>query len=91
MRKVKRLIQVFLIAVFAVCLINFVVKKIDIAATEAEIDQVRDAKREQELRNGEFEDILAEENADDFNRNLAEDNLGLGKPDEKVYQDISGY
>ena len=91
MRKVKRLIQVFLIAVFAVCLVNFVVKKIDIAATEAEIDRVRDAKREQDLRNGELEDMLAEENADDFNRNLAEDNLGFGKPDEIVYQDISGY
>ena len=62
MRKIRRLVQVFLIAVFAVCLVNFIVKKIDIAATEAEIEQVETEKREKELRNGELEDILTEEN-----------------------------
>ncbi len=90
-KRIKRLIQFFLIVVFAVCLVNFVAKKIDIAETEAESARIRDRIREQELRNGELEDILSDENIDDFYRNLAEDNLGYGTADEKIYQDISGY
>ena len=32
-----------------------------------------------------------QQNKDDFYRNLAEDMLGYGTADEKIYQDISGY
>jgi len=88
---VKRLIQIFLIVVLAVCLVNFIVKKIDIAETDAKNTQIREQIRAQELKNGELEDILADENIDDFYRGLAEDNLGYGRADEKIYQDISGY
>lgn len=90
-KKFKRLIQVFLAVILLVCLVNFVVKRIDIAETEAESARLRDQIRQQELKNGELEDILSEDNIDDFYRNLAEDNLGYGSADEKVYQDISGY
>lgn len=90
-KKFKRLIQVFLAAIFLICLVNFVVKRIDIAETEAESARIREQIRQQELKNGELEDILSEDNVDDFYRNLAEDNLGYGNADEKVYQDISGY
>ncbi len=90
-KRIKRLIQVFLIVVFAVCLTNFVVKKIDIAKKDAEIDAITEQIRQQKLKNGELEDILSEENEEDFYRNQAEDNLGYGYPNEKVYQDITGY
>lgn len=90
-KRIKQLIQIFLIAVFAVCLTNFVVKKVDIAKKDAEIDEITRQIREQKLKNGELEDILSEENEEDFYRNHAEDNLGYGYPNEKVYQDITGY
>lgn len=85
------MIQVFLIVVFAVCLTNFVVKKVDIAKKDAEIDSIERQIRDQKLKNGELEDILSEENEEDFYRNQAEDNLGYGYPNEKIYQDITGY
>lgn len=81
----------FLIVVFAVCLTNFVVKKVDIAKKDAEIDSIERQIRDQKLKNGELEDILSEENEEDFYRNQAEDNLGYGYPNEKIYQDITGY
>lgn len=90
-KRFKRLIQVFLIVVFAVCLTNFVVKKVDIAKKDAEIDSIERQIRDQKLKNGELEDILSEENEEDFYRNQAEDNLGYGYPNEKIYQDITGY
>jgi hypothetical protein len=90
-KRIKQLFQIFLIAAFVVCLTNFVVKKIDIAKKDAEIDAIARQKREQILRNGELEDILSEENQEDFYRNQAEDNLGYGYPNEKIYQDITGY
>ena len=90
-KRMKQLIQIFLIAVFAVCLMNFVVKKIDIAKKDAEIDAITQQIRDQKLKNGELEDILSEENEEDFYRNQAEDNLGYGYPNEKIYQDITGY
>ena len=85
------MILIFLIVVLVVCLVNFVVKKIDIAETESQNAQIREQIREQELKNGELQDILADENIDDFYRGLAEDNLGYGMSNEKIYQDISGY
>lgn len=90
-KRIKQLIQIFLIVVFAVCLTNFVAKKIDIAKKDAEIDAINQQIRDQKLKNGELEDILSEENEEDFYRNQAEDNLGYGYPNEKVYQDITGY
>lgn len=90
-KRMKQLIQIFLIAVFVVCLTNFVVKKIDIAKKDAEIDDISRQIRDQKLKNGELEDILSEENEEDFYRNQAEDNLGYGYPNEKIYQDITGY
>ncbi len=92
MRKLlKKLVPIFLIVVFAVCLTNFVGKKIDIAKKDEEIASKEQQIRNQQLKNGELADILSEENLEDFYRNQAEDNLGYGFPNEKVYQDITGY
>lgn len=90
-KRVKQFVRIFLVVVFAVCLTNFVVKKIDIAKKDAEIEAISRKIREQKLKNGELEDILSEENEEDFYRNQAEDNLGYGYSNEKVYQDITGY
>lgn len=87
MRKLfKRWVQVFLIIVFAVCLTNFVVKKIGLAKIDAEVASKQQQIREQQLKNGELQDILSEENEEDFYRNLAEDNLEYGDRDEIVYR-----
>lgn len=87
---VTRLIDIFLAVVLIVCLAGFVVRRIDIAKTDAEIEAVTQQIRDQELKNGELEDILSEENKEDFYRNQAED-MGYGYSNEKVYQDITGY
>ena len=76
----------FLIIVFAVCLTNFVVKKIGLAKIDAEVASKQQQIREQQLKNGELQDILSEENEEDFYRNLAEDNLEYGDRDEIVYR-----
>ena len=71
---------------FAVCLTNFVVKKIGLAKIDAEVASKQQQIREQQLKNGELQDILSEENEEDFYRNLAEDNLEYGDRDEIVYR-----
>ena len=85
-KKIKFLIQVFLVVVLCFFSVNFVAKRVDIAKKEAEIAATKEQLREQELRNGELEDILSEENKADFYREKAEDNLGYGESDEKVYK-----
>lgn len=90
-KQFKRLIHVFLLVVFLVLLTNVVVRKIDIAKSDTEAGILNQQIRDQKLKNGEAEDVLSEENMEDFIRNQAEDNLGYGYPDEKVYQDITGY
>lgn len=85
-KKIKFLIQVFLIVVLCFCSVNFVAKRIDIAKKDAEIAAAKERVREQELRNGELEDVLSEENEADFYREKAEDNLGYGDRDEKIYK-----
>lgn len=90
-KRIKRLIQFFLIVVFVVCLVNFVAKKIDIARTLSECEKIERQIQEETILNWEKIAILSEENKDDFYRNLAEDMLGYGTADEKIYQDISGY
>ncbi|MBP3301270.1 MAG: hypothetical protein J6M34_07200 [Clostridia bacterium] len=86
MRKVKRLIQVFLIVVFAVCLINFVVKKIDIAATDAKIDDVKKQLVATKVNNGELQGLL--DNIGDLMQEIAEDTLKMGDPGVKVFEFI---
>ena len=54
------------------------------------MSDVTERIKEQRLRNSEMEDLLATENEDDFYRSIAEDNLGYGRNDEKIYKDISG-
>ena len=80
------MIQIFLILVFTVCLTNFIAKKVDIAKKDAEIGNITQQIRDQKLKNGELEDILSEENKDDFYRQKAEDSLGLADRDEIIYQ-----
>ena len=52
-KRVKQFVRIFLVVVFAVCLTNFVVKKIDIAKKDAEIEAISHKIREQKLKNGE--------------------------------------
>ncbi len=87
---VKRLLDIFLTVALIAILTGFVVRRVDIAKTDAEIGAVTRQIRDQELKNGELEDILSEENKEDFYRNQAED-MGYGYSKEKVYQDITGY
>jgi hypothetical protein len=39
----------------------------------------------------EYTDILSDENTEDFYKNIAEDTLGYGLRDEKIYVDITGH
>ena len=90
-KRIKQLIRIFLVMLLAVFLTNFIVKKVNLAKTDEEIGVVNQNTRDQTLRNEELNDILSEENQEDFYRNQAEDKLGYGYPNEKVYQDITGY
>ncbi len=90
MRIIRKLVPIFLVIVFCVFGTTFVRKKIQDAKLDAEIASVKRQIRNQQLKNGELEDILSEENLEDFYRTQAEDNLGWGFPHEKVYQDITG-
>ena len=84
--RANMIIQPFLAVVLVVCLVNFVVKKIDIAKKDEEIGTVTKQILDQKLKNGESEDILSDENKDDFYRKEAEENLGYADRDEIVYQ-----
>ena len=89
-KRIKHLLLIVLIAVFAGILVNVVSSFVNNAKTDAQIADVKDQIRQTRLKNGEYEDILSEENEEDFYRALAEDNLGYGEPNEKVYESVPG-
>ena len=62
-----------------------------IADSEAEISRINQQIIEQQLRNEEYADILADANTEDFYKNVAETELGYASRDEKIYIDISGH
>lgn len=89
-KKMQWLVRIVLAVVLVVCLANVVVKKIDLARSDSEIAEKQEQIRLQKLENAEKEDLLSEENLDDFYKSRAEDDLGFGRPDEKVYEAIPG-
>ena len=90
MSKTSALIKLMLFVVAAASVISLIFMRIDIADKEQEIALISEMIKEQRLRNSEMEDLLAIENEEDFYRSIAEDNLGYGRNDEKIYKDISG-
>lgn len=90
-KRIKRLLQAALIVILAVCLTNVILKRVDIAKTNAEIDAIKEEIRLQKRKNAEADDILSEENIEDFYRDLAEDNLGYGQSHEKVYKSVPAH
>lgn len=90
MSKTSALIKFMLFVIAAVSVISLIFMRLDIAEKEREIAVVSEQIKEQLLRNSEMEDLLAIENEEDFYQSIAEDNLGYGRNDEKIYKDISG-
>lgn len=90
-KRIKRLLQAALIVILAVCLTNVILKRVDIAKTNAEIDAIKEEIRLQKRKNAEADDILSEENIEDFYQDLAEDNLGYGQSHEKVYKSVPAH
>lgn len=90
MSKTGVLIKLMLFVIVAVSTVSLIFMQLDIAEKEREIANISEQIKEQRLRNSEMEDLLALENEDDFYQSIAEDNLGYGRNDEKIYKDISG-
>jgi len=90
MSKTSALIKFMLFVIAAVSVISLIFMRLDIAEKEREISVISEQIKEQLLRNSEMEDLLAIENEEDFYQSIAEDNLGYGRNDEKIYKDISG-
>ncbi|MBO5036911.1 MAG: hypothetical protein J6B51_09770 [Clostridia bacterium] len=90
MSKTSALIKFMLFVIAAVSVISLIFMRLDIAEKEREIAVISEQIKEQLLRNSEMEDLLAIENEEDFYQSIAEDNLGYGRNDEKIYKDISG-
>ncbi len=90
MSKTGVLIKLVLFVIAAASAVSLVFMKLDIAEKDREIDLISGQIKEQRLRNSEMQDLLSAENEDDFYRSIAEDNLGYGRNDEKIYKDISG-
>ena len=90
MSKTSALIKFMLFVIAAVSVISLIFMRLNIAEKEREIAVISEQIKEQLLRNSEMEDLLAIENEEDFYQSIAEDNLGYGRNDEKIYKDISG-
>ena len=90
MSKTSIFVRLLLFVIAAASVISLIFMRLDISDKEREIALVTERIREQKIRNSELADLLAEGNEDDFYRSIAEDNLGYGQNDEKIYKDISG-
>ena len=86
----KTFIRIVLIAVLAVSVCSLIIMRMDISNTNREMSDINDKIKKQTLRNNELEDLLSEENEEDFYKDAAEKNFGYGKSDEKVYLDVTG-
>lgn len=82
------IIHLILLIVAVVVVVNYVGLRLDMAETDREIDDINTRIREQKLANEEYQSILSDENIDDLYRNIAEDDLGYGYYDEKIYKNI---
>jgi|GEM_PF-3058577 len=92
MQKIKHGVLIRLIFSFLLifALINFLFMRLDISKTDLNIKEIQNQIKDQKLKNNELTSILTDENIDDFYRIVAENDLGYGSYDEKVYVDITG-
>mgnify|MGYP001029345244 CR=1 FL=1 len=88
--KSKYLLRIFLLIVLVVSTVSVISMMVAISATESENQALEDQIQEQKLRNSEKSELLDEENEEDFYRDIAENVLGYGYGNEKVYVNISG-
>ena len=88
MIKPRTIIRIVLLVVAVFTVFEFARLRISINEKETEIKSLSDEIKTQRLRNQEYESILDEENKDDFYRSIAEDELGYGVYDEKIYKNI---
>ena len=89
-KRIRQLLVLVLVAVFIGLLVNVISSRLSNAATDEKIKETNEQIRLANLKNGELADILSEPNKDDYYRGLAEDNLGYGAPNEKVYKSVPG-
>jgi hypothetical protein len=80
-----------LLIVLAVTLFNFFVMRASISEKEKELDEYSKMIRDQKLKNSEYSDILSGENLADYYKSVAEESLGYGYYDEKIYIDVTGH
>ncbi len=91
MRKSRLVVTLILAAIFVGTSVQVIQRRISIARTDAELERMEELIRLQKMKNSEYSDILSEDNIEDFYKNIAEDSLGYGFNDEKIYVDITGY
>jgi len=89
MSKLNKIIVGVLLITALFLLVKFVDMRMSISETTQKIASVQEKIDEQKIKNSELEDLLAEENRDDFYKNIAEDELGYGLSNEKIYKDIA--
>jgi cell division protein FtsL len=87
----RNLLVMVLLAILVISVYNFISMRINIAKKNQDIEEITNAIKEQKIHNNEYTDILSDENTEDFYKNIAEDTLGYGLQDEKIYVDITGH
>lgn len=88
--KSKYILRIFLCIVFVVSFVSVISMIVSTANTDSVNDSIRKQIQAQKLRNKEKEALLEDENQEDFYRDIAENSLGYGYGNEKVYVNISG-
>ena len=88
--KSKTFIRIVLGVVLAASVCSLIVLRMGTIASDKKIEEGNNMLKQQKLRNNEMEDLLSEENEEDFYKDAAEKHYGYGKSDEKVYLDVTG-
>ena len=86
----KTFIRIVLGFVLAVSVCSLIVLRMGTSESDKKIAESNEMLKEQKLRNNEMEDLLSEENEEDFYKDAAERHYDYGKSDEKVYLDVTG-
>ena len=87
----RNFMVLILLAILLISVYNFISMRINIFKKEQDIKEISETIKEQKIHNNEYTDILSEENKEDFYKNIAEEALGYGLQDEKIYVDITGH
>lgn len=88
--KSKFILRIFLCVALVITLTGVISMTISNARTDANNAAVKEQIKQQQLRNEEKAALLEDENQEDFYRDIAENTLGYGYGNEKVYVNISG-